>query len=130
MLNNLIAIVVISFIIVGSLWGIGNLLNPVKDNDMNAEGILLVAENNFFNNTNPTLLIDRNIPEKITILNKDFVRHDFIIDELNVNTGYLYSAQDFTTAIASKDVGTFEYYCSLHPSTMRGKLIISDTKNN
>jgi hypothetical protein len=130
MLNNLIAIVVISFIIVGSLWGIGNLLNPVKENGMNAEGILLVAENNFFNNTNPTLLIDRNIPEKITILNKDFVRHDFIIDELNVNTGYLYSAQDFTTAIASKDLGTFEYYCSLHPSTMRGKLIISDTKNN
>lgn len=130
MLNNLIAIVVISFIIVGSLWGIGNLLNPVKENGMNAEGLLLVAENNFFNNTNPTLLIERNIPEKITIINKDFVRHDFIIDELNVNTGYLYSAQDFTTAIASKDVGTFEYYCSLHPSTMHGKLIISDTKNN
>ena len=128
MLNNLIAIVVISFIIVGSLWGIGNLLNPVKENDMNAEGILLVAENNLFNNTNPTLLIERNIPEKITIINKDFVRHDFIIDELNVNTGYLYSAQDFTTAIASKNVGTFEYYCSLHPSTMRGKLVISDTK--
>lgn len=128
MLNNLIAIVVISFIIVGSLWGIGNLLNPVKKNDMNAEGILLVAENNFFNNTNPTLLIERNIPEKITIINKDFVRHDFIIDELNVNTGYLYSAQDFTTAIASKNVGTFEYYCSLHPSTMRGKLVISDNK--
>jgi hypothetical protein len=128
MLNNLIAIVVISFIIVGSLWGIGNLLNPVKENDMNAEGILLVAENNFFNNTNPTLLIERNIPEKITIINKDFVRHDFIIDELNVNTGYLYSAQDFTTAIASKNVGTFEYYCSLHPSTMRGKLVISDNK--
>lgn len=62
------------------------------------------------------------------IINKDFVRHDFIIDELNVNTGYLYSAQDFTTAIASKNVGTFEYYCSLHPSTMRGKLVISDTK--
>jgi hypothetical protein len=128
MLNNLIAIVVISFIIVGSLWGIGNLLNPVKENDINAQGTLLVAENNSFNKTNPTLLIERNIPEKITIINKDFVRHDFIIDELNVNTGYLYSAQDFTTAIASKKIGTFEYFCSLHPSTMRGKLIISDTK--
>ena len=128
MLNNLIAIVVISFIIVGSLWGIGNLLNPVKENDMDAEGILLVAENNFFNNTNPTLHIERNKPEKITILNRDFVRHDFIIDELNVNTGYLYSAQDFTTAIASRESGTFEYYCSLHLSTMRGKVIISDNK--
>lgn len=126
MLNNLIAIVVISFIIVGSLWGIGNLLNPIKENDRDAEGILLVAENNLFNNTNPTLNIERNKPEKITIINKDFVRHDFIINELNLNTGYLYSAQDFTTAIASKESGTFEYYCSLHPSTMRGKLIISD----
>lgn len=126
MLNNLIAIVVISFIIVGSLWGIGNLLNPIKENDMDAEGIILVAENNLFNNTNPTLHIEINKPEKITIINKDFVRHDFIINELNLNTGYLYSSQDFTTAIASKESGTFEYYCSLHPSTMRGKLIISD----
>ena len=128
MLNNLIAIVVISFIIVGSLWGIGNLLNPIKENDRDAEGILLVAENNLFNNTNPTLHTEKNKPEKITIINKDFVRHDFIINELNVNTGYLYSAQDFTTAIASKESGTFEYYCSLHPSTMRGKLIITDNK--
>lgn len=128
MLNNLIAIVVISFIIVGSLWGIGNLLNPVNENNMNSEGILLIAEHNFFNNTNPTLHTKRNIPEKITIINKDFVRHDFIIDELNVNTGYLYSGQDFTTAIASRESGTFEYYCSLHPSTMRGQLLISDNE--
>ncbi len=128
MLNNLIAIVVISFIIVGSLWGVGNLLNPVEDHSMNSEGILLVTENNFFNNTNPTLHIKRNIPEKITIVNKDFVRHDFIIDELNVNTGYLFSGQRFTTAIASSESGAFEYYCSLHPSTMRGKLLISEKK--
>ncbi len=128
MLNNLIAIVVISFIIVGSLWGIGNLLNPVEDHSMNSEGILLVTENNFFNNTNPTLHINTNIPEKITIVNKDFVRHDFVIDELNVNTGYLFSGQDFTTAIASSESGAFEYYCSLHPSTMRGKLLISEKK--
>ena len=125
MINNLIAIVVISFIIVGSLWGIGNLLNPKKDTSLNSEGILLLAENNFFNKTNPTLYIHTNVPQKITILNKDFVRHDFIIDELNINTGYLYSYQDFTTAIASREAGTFEYYCSLHPSTMRGKAIIS-----
>jgi hypothetical protein len=128
MLNNLIAIVVISFIIVGSLWGIGNLLNPVPDHSMNSEGILLLAENNLFNNTNPTLHINRNIPEKITIVNKDFVRHDFIIDELNVNTGYLFSGQHFTTAIASRESGAFEYYCSLHPTTMRGKLLISENK--
>ncbi|HZL23789.1 MAG TPA: hypothetical protein VFC05_10725, partial [Nitrososphaeraceae archaeon] len=65
MLNNLIAIVVICFIIVGSLWGIGNLLNPVEDNRMNSEGIFIIAENNLFNVTNPTLLIKRDVPEKI-----------------------------------------------------------------
>ena len=43
MLNNLIAIVVICFIIVGSLWGIGNLLNPVEDNRKNSEGIFLIS---------------------------------------------------------------------------------------
>jgi Cupredoxin-like domain len=125
MINNIIAIVVTSFIIVGSLWGIGNLLNPQEDTNLNAEGILLVAENNFFNKTNPILYIQTNVPQKITIVNKDFVRHDFIIDELNINTGYLYSNQDFTTAIASRESGIFEYYCSLHPTTMRGKTVIS-----
>jgi Cupredoxin-like domain len=128
MINNIIAIIVISFIIVGSLWGIGNLLNPQQEKKIDSTGILLLAENNFFNKTNPTLYIKSNIPQKITIANKDFVRHDFIVDELNINTGYLYSNQDFTTAIASRESGIFEYYCSFHPSTMRGKLVISEIR--
>jgi heme/copper-type cytochrome/quinol oxidase subunit 2 len=125
MMNNIIAIIVISFIIVGSLWGIGNLLNPREDTKINSEGIVLIAENNLFNITNPTLFINSNHPQKITIANKDFVRHDFVINELNINTGYLFSNQDFTTAIASREAGKYEYYCSLHPSTMRGQVIIS-----
>ncbi len=125
MINNIIAIIVISFIIVGSLWGIGNLLNPREDTKINSEGIVLIAENNLFNITNPTLFINSNHPQKITIANKDFVRHDFVINELNINTGYLFSNQDFTTAIASREAGKYEYYCSLHPSTMRGQVIIS-----
>ena len=125
MINNIIAIIVISFIIVGSLWGIGNLLNPREDTKTNSEGIVLIAENNLFNITNPTLFINSNHPQKITIANKDFVRHDFVINELNINTGYLFSNQDFTTAIASREAGKYEYYCSLHPSTMRGQVIIS-----
>ncbi|HJU59969.1 MAG TPA: cupredoxin domain-containing protein [Nitrososphaeraceae archaeon] len=128
MINNIIAILVISFIIVGSLWGIGNLLNPQQEKKINSIGLLLLAENNFFNKTNPTLYINSNIPQKITIVNKDFVRHDFIVDELNINTGYLYSNQDFTTAIASRESGIFEYYCSLHPSIMRGKIVISEIR--
>jgi plastocyanin len=86
---------------------------------------LLIAENNLFNNTNPTIKVHLGHPQKLTIANKDFVKHDFIIDELGINTSFLSSGQDFVTAIASKNNGTFEYYCSLHPSTMNGKIIIS-----
>lgn len=125
MLNNLIAIIVICFIVVGSLWGIGNLLNPEENEIKQADGLLLVAENNLFNQTNPTIHIDKNFPKKLTIINKDFVKHDFIIDDLNINTAFIPSGQDYTTGLGSKTAGIFEYYCSLHPSTMHGKVIIS-----
>jgi plastocyanin len=46
------------------------------------------------------------------------------VDELNINTAYLSTQQSFTTAIASRVPGTFEYYCSLHPNTMRGSVVV------
>jgi plastocyanin len=91
----------------------------------NIRGILLVAQDNAFNQTNPDIIARVNTPEKLTIVNKDLVRHDLIVDKLNINTAYLSPEQDFTTAIASQKPGTFEYYCSLHPASMRGKIIIN-----
>jgi plastocyanin len=123
--NNIIAIVAISFTVVGALWGIGNLLNaPQESAGKNVEGVLLIAENDAFNKTNPTIYAKVDTPKKISILNKDVRRHDFIVDELNINTAYLSTQQSFTTAIASRVPGTFEYYCSLHPNTMRGSVIV------
>jgi plastocyanin len=123
--NNIIAIVAISFTVVGALWGIGNLLNaPQESAGKNVEGVLLIAENDAFNKTNPTIYAKVDIPKKISILNKDVRRHDFIVDELNINTAYLSTQQSFTTAIASRVPGTFEYYCSLHPNTMRGSVVV------
>ena len=122
---NIIAIVAISFTVVGALWGIGNLLNaPQESAGKNVEGVLLIAENDAFNKTNPTIYAKVDIPKKVSILNKDVRRHDFIVDELNINTAYLSMQQSFTTAIASRVPGTFEYYCSLHPNTMRGIVIV------
>jgi plastocyanin len=123
--NNIIAIVAISFTVVGALWGIGNLLNaPQESAGKNVEGVLLIAENDAFNKTNPTIYAKVDTPKKISILNKDVRRHDFIVDELNVNTAYLSTQQSFTSAIASRVPGTFEYYCSLHPNTMRGSVVV------
>jgi hypothetical protein len=124
-LNNIIATVVISFIIVGTLWGVSNLINhPGGSSIKNISGILLIAQNNAFNKTNPDIYATVNHPKKLVVVNKDFVRHDLIVDRLKINTAYLSSEQDFTTAIASKKSGIFEYYCSLHPTTMRGKIIV------
>jgi plastocyanin len=122
---NIIAIVAISFTVVGALWGIGNLLNaPQESAGKNVEGVLLIAEDDAFNKTNPTIYAKVDTPKKISILNKDVRRHDFIVDELNINTAYLSTQQSFTTAIASRVPGTFEYYCSLHPNTMRGSVVV------
>ena len=127
LLNNIIAIVAISFIIVGGLWGIGNLLDAPEESSPRAvDGVLLIAENDIFNKTNPDIHAEVDVPKKITILNKDFKRHDFIVDELNINTAYLSTEQSFTTAVASRVPGTFEYYCSLHPDTMRGRVLIEN----
>lgn len=126
MLNNLIAIVAISFAIVGSLWGIGNLLHPPAQNEIrnsNTNSILLVAQNNAFNGTNPTLYVKASHPTRLIILNKDFVKHDFISDKLGINTAYLTTEQDFITGIASNKTGNYTYYCSFHP-TMKGTITI------
>jgi hypothetical protein len=110
---------------VGVIWAIGNFTHSAKESTAShIKGVLLVAQDNLFNGTNPDIIATANIPEKLVVLNKDFVRHDFIVDKLNIDTAYLSPEQDFTTAIASKNPGTFEYYCSLHPMTMRGKIII------
>ena len=127
--NNIIAIVAITFTVVGALWGIGNLLSTPEESAVkNIEGVLLIAENDAFNKTNPDIHAKVDTPKKVSILNKDVRRHDFIVDELNINTAYLSTEQSFTTAIASRVPGTFEYYCSLHPDTMRGKILIEENR--
>ena len=125
LLNNIVAIIAISFVTVGTVWAIGNFMIPHKQSNLKSvKGTLRAAQDNAFNKTNPDSFAKVNTPEKLTILNNDLVRHDFIVDKLNINTAYLSPEQDFTTAIASQKAGEFEYYCSLHPATMRGKIII------
>jgi hypothetical protein len=128
MRNNLIAIIAISFVTVGALWGIGNILEPGEDEPAQVEGILLVAANSAFNETNPDIRASPNIAKKLVVLNKDVITHDLIIDDksgkiLNVKTAPLRPEQHFNAAILAYEPGTFEYYCSYHPE-MRGKIVV------
>ncbi len=119
------AIIAISFLIVGTLWGIGNLISSEETREnIKTQGIVVFAENNAFNKTNPNIITKANQTMKLTVINNDFVKHDFIAKDLNINTAYLSTGQKFVTAIASHNKGEFEYYCSFHPDKMQGKIII------
>src|SRR6476619_3024873 len=102
MKNNIIAIVAISFTVVGTMWAVSNLISSNdKIKTLKNEGTMLIAKDNLFNSTNPDIHVKINIPLRITIVNKDFTKNDFIIDELNVNTVNLSSYEDYNTAIIS-----------------------------
>jgi plastocyanin len=126
--NNIIAIVAISFVTVGALWGIGNLLNPEPAVDLPVEDILLVAQRSTFNNTNPNVHVAVNVPTKLVVQNNDAVTHDLKVDASSnggitpINTAPLRGGQDFLTAIIVSKPGTYQYYCSYHPQ-MRGYII-------
>jgi hypothetical protein len=124
--NNIIAIIAISFIVVGSLWGIGNLISQNNSQLSKSGGIILLMKDNKFNDTNPDISVKINKPLKITLANEDFRKHDFVVDDLDINTGFISSGQEFTTVIASDKIGSHRYYCSIHPGIMEGKIIVNN----
>ena len=128
MRNNIIAIVAISFVTVGALWGVGNLLNPAPEEELPVENILLIARRSAFNDTNPDIHVTVNVPTKLVVRNDDAVTHDLRVDEPEnggitpINTAPLRGGQVFPTAILAKEPGTYLYYCAYHPE-MRGNIL-------
>lgn len=126
--NNAIAIVAISCIAVGGLWGIGNLLNPAPEAEVSeVEGVLLLAQRSTFNGTNPDIAVQVDVPVKLVVVNKDVVVHDLQVKDesggiLSFETAPLKSEQHFNAAIVAYRPGTYEYFCSYHPE-MRGQII-------
>jgi Cupredoxin-like domain len=128
MRNNIIAIVAISFVTVGALWGVGNIMTPTPERTVSVEGVLLIAQRNTFNDSNPNVYVAVNIPTKLVVRNNDAVTHDLKVDAPSIggitpiNTAPLRGGQDFLTAIVASKPGTYEYYCSYHPE-MRGHIV-------
>lgn len=127
MRNNIIAIVAISFVTMGALWGVGNLLNQEPD-ELPVEDVLLITKRSTFNDTNPDVNVTVGVPTKLVVRNDDIIAHNLRVDEAAnggitpINTAYLPAGRDFPTAIVTQKLGTYEYYCELHPE-MRGKIV-------
>lgn len=128
MRNNVIAVVAICFVTVGSLWGVGNLLKPEPQQYASVQDIILIAQRSSFNATNPDITVGVNTPTKLVVRNSDAVTHDLKVDAPSsdgitpINTAPLRGGQEFLTAIVASKPGTYVYYCSYHPN-MHGKII-------
>jgi len=68
--------------------------------------------------------------EKVRIVLKNVEgMHDFVIDELKVNSGIIQSGQTTEFEFIAEKIGEFEYYCSIanHRALgMKGTLIVSE----
>ena len=65
---------------------------------------------------------------KVTFKNSEGF-HDFIIDELAVNSGKIEAGKETTITFVADKVGSFEYYCSVgqhRANGMWGKLIVTE----
>lgn len=73
-----------------------------------------------------TLTVNKGDKVKITFKNLGGT-HDFVIDELDVNTQTIQSGQDETVEFTASEAGSFEYYCSVgnhRQMGMKGTLVV------
>ena len=103
-------------------------MDPGPESNLPVKDILLTAQRSTYNETNPDVHVEVNVPTKLVVRNDDAVTHDLKVDASSnggitpVNTAPLRGGQDFLTAIVASKPGTYEYYCSYHPQ-MRGYII-------
>lgn len=85
----------------------------------------LVAHNIRFNDTNPTIYVPLNVPVTLTITNDDGMPHTWDIDALNLHSGIIGPGETKSVTFTVNTAGTYDYYCSIHPGLMDGKLVAS-----
>lgn len=86
-------------------------------------GVLIVSQDRAFNGTNPDINLKANIPQELVLVNKDSTPHDINVESLKIDSGILNKDEEFKTTITAEP-GVYEYYCSLHPQDMKGKIIV------
>lgn len=98
--------------------------SPAEFGIRNVDGLLMVANDNKFNGTNPDIRLATNTSKGLVILNAESDEHNFLINDLGVNSGILKEGKYFNTTLTATKPGVYEYYCSLHQDDMRGRIVV------
>lgn len=87
--------------------------------------ITMIAKDIKFNATNPTINVNKGDTVQFTVINQDTVSHDFMIKDIaGAATGILDPGKQQTITVTFNTAGTFGYYCSVHPGSMDGNIIV------
>jgi len=97
--------------------------------DIDVRTIVITAKNMKFNQTNPTFEVAYGENVRIVFRNEDAgMRHDLVIEDLGLRTPVLQPGQEAIIEFVANTAGTFAYFCSIHPISMRGTLQVNSSR--
>lgn len=98
---------------------------PLGSDAVHHRTIVITAENMMFNGNNPTIPLEPGESVRLVFRNQDpGMKHDLIIPALGLATGIIEAGEEVVLEFHVPDDGTFEYFCSLHPVSMRGMFAV------
>ena len=96
--------------------------------DADVRTIVITAKDMKFNQTNPTLEVAYGETVRIVFRNEDpGMEHDLVIKDLGLSTPLLQAGEEAIIEFIAQTEGRFEYFCSIHPISMRGTLLVNSS---
>lgn len=87
--------------------------------------IVVTAKDMMYNQTNPDIILAPGEWIRLVFRNEEpGVKHNLVIDGLGLATPILKTGEEAVLLFRAPPVGSFDYFCTLHPLMMRGALIV------
>jgi|GEM_PF-5324441 len=75
---------------------------------------------------NPTMIVKKGDLVKIRLNNTDtMMKHDLAIQDLDLKTSLLEPGETTEIIFSANQEGEYDYYCTVHPDQMKGKIVIN-----
>ncbi len=118
------AVVVVAGVSIFLIMGTPPAEPPPKET-VKERSITLIADDIKFNVTNPTINVKVGETVKITVINRDQVPHNFVIEGVAGGaTDLLTTEKSQTITVTFQKAGTYKYVCTIHPALMDGSIIV------